>query len=240
MTVEAEEGTCEDCGGAVFRVGEGRFSLMPRFCQPCVASHLEEAAEAREAEERRQHLWDVARWRGLSGIPKHLGEFRFESIVGDGLDEAVLMAREWASGDRLGLVLSGPVGVGKTRIAVAAANEMIQSRAVRFVSAPLAIARLGSGSLSSRAREDTIADLTGETALVLDDLDKARPTEYAAEALFLAIDQRADGAAPLLVTTNLSSDELVERWPGVYGEAIVSRLQLLDAVRVEGEDRRGG
>jgi DNA replication protein DnaC len=80
--------------------------------------------------------------------------------------------------------------------------------------------------------------LTGSDALVLDDLDKTRATEFAAEAVFLAIDQRADGAAPIMLTTNLEFTGLVGRWPAPYGEAIGSRIQLFQSLVVDGQDLR--
>jgi DNA replication protein DnaC len=75
--------------------------------------------------------------------------------------------------------------------------------------------------------------------MVLDDIDKGRPTEYGAEQIFLAVDQRVTHGSSLLVTTNLGLDELRDRWPETYGPAIVSRLVgHCELVRIDGEDRR--
>jgi DNA replication protein DnaC len=243
MPTPGEFSPCERCSAPVafHRSADGKYVMRGRFCDPCIT--LIEAEERQAEAVANASALAVAsrRWRESSGIPGHLLDFRWKDLDADSELQAARDAGvRWARGEISGLILSGEVGRGKTRIAIAAANEMLESRRVHFLSAPILLARLGSGSFDSRIRQETLAILMGSDALVLDDLDKARPTEFAAEALFLAIDHRADGAGPLLVTTNLGSAAMLERWPEVYGEAIVSRLTLLEKVRIKGKDRRNG
>ena len=132
----------------------------------------------------------------------------------------------------------GPVGAGKTYSAATAAWAMLERRPLIWTSAPLLFARLGSG-LGSPARDRAVEILTSRKALVLDDLDKARPTEYGAEQIFLAVDNRVSNGVSLLATTNLSLAEISQRFPEPYGEAIASRLAGYCEVRkIEGRDRR--
>lgn len=238
---------CGVCGAAVERpVVEDapRFiaamvASMPVVCDLCGQRMEREDAERETTERARAAAGRAVQRRERSGIPEHLWSWTFASIDRPaGLERAIEAAMRWAASDLNGLILAGSVGVGKTRVAVAAANAMIDRRIVRYFSAPLLIARLGTGDFSNPLRMAALDALTGADPLVLDDLDKARPTVYAAEALFVAVDQRADGAAPLLVTTNLKLRELAELWPAPFGEAIASRLALLAGVRVEGTDRR--
>jgi DNA replication protein DnaC len=75
--------------------------------------------------------------------------------------------------------------------------------------------------------------------LILDDLDKVRPTAFAAESLFLAIDQSLTERRSLLVTTNWMPSEFAMQWPKPYGDAIVSRLVgYCELHRLTGQDRR--
>jgi DNA replication protein DnaC len=82
-----------------------------------------------------------------------------------------------------------------------------------------------------------LATLTGTSALVLDDLDKTRPTEYGAEQIFLAVDGAVTSGRALLVTTNLGLGQLAGKWPQPFGEAIASRLAGYCKVVYHGFDR---
>lgn len=113
-----------------------------------------------------------------------------------------------------------------------------RARPAALVSVPFLFARLGL-AFSDDARQEALNALAATDALVLDDIDKTRPTEYAAEQLFCAIDTRVTAGAGLLVTTNLAPSALAERFPDPYGEAIVSRLVgHCETFALEGGDRR--
>jgi hypothetical protein len=103
---------------------------------------------------------------------------------------------------------------------------------------PAALLGLVWDDIDTAGREDVIDVLIGGHALVLDDLDKSRPSEYAAEQLFAAIDTRLTEGVQLLVTTNLGTRELQTKWPEPYGDAITSRLASGEAYSVGGHDRR--
>lgn len=215
--------------------------LLKPKCPECAAAERvaeDAAARARAASARASA---VARRRFTVGVPPHLRGYGFGDIDRpEGLGRALELARAWARGDLAGLGLLGPVGVGKSRVSVAAANAALSRTRVRWYSAPVLVARLGSGEFKTRSRQDALDAMLSTCPLVLDDLDKARPTEYAAEVLFTAIDGRADGGGQLLVTTNLNGAELARRWGQPYGEALADRLQLLSWLRVSGESKRNG
>jgi DNA replication protein DnaC len=103
----------------------------------------------------------------------------------------------------------------------------------------LALSNL-SRNFGDRERETTIEALTGRSApLVLDDIDKVKPNVYAAEQLFVAIDNCLTHERPLIVTTNLLPSQLEAKWPKPHGGAIASRLAgYCEMHRVTGVDRR--
>jgi DNA replication protein DnaC len=115
------------------------------------------------------------------------------------------------------------------------------------VSVPDLIIKL-SASFGDKDRAEALKVLTGRGPLVLDDLDKIKPSAHVLSHLFTAIDARYQSGAPLFVTTNMVPSELVDFFAGdrgdaderrVAAEAIVSRL-LEHCVlhRIEGPDRR--
>lgn len=237
------DGTCR-CGRPTSRErADGRFAewlnALPLICDSCleIEERAQAAEEAREAAalERRE----LERRVTISAMPDALRRLRFEAL--DGLDGlAVAAARAWSAGELAGLVLTGSFGVGKTWLAAAAALErMARGRQVAWRVAPLLMAQLGSG-FGSPAHERAMQLLTeGRCALVLDDLDKTRPTAFGAEQIFLAVDHAVTNGRALLVTTNLSPAGLAANWPEPFGDAIVSRLLgYCRVVPVPGEDRR--
>jgi DNA replication protein DnaC len=234
---------CSKCGGDVLvDTGDPTFPSLARWaeqaiagaidvlCEECAETADEKEADAARADRRDQMIQS-------SKIPKI---FRVAFADVDGKSEPVVAAaREWAAYGG-GLVLLGPVGRGKTFLAGAAAMERMWRGPVRWLSTPALLAGLRAGYGTDEQKQAAQA-LTPQRdlALVLDDLDKARPTEASLETLFLAIDRWVSQEYPLLVTTNWTLDEVSERWEGSYGPAIASRLAgYCRIVHVKGPDRR--
>lgn len=238
-----QTGACE-CGTVVGRERPvGRFGAfldaVPFVCDDCIVHAKAEEHERAKAEEVGRSRAARDGRRRHAGLPSELRDISFSELDRAGSRAtAIDAASQWAGGAVKGVALTGPIGVGKTRIAAAAVWAMCDRRPVRWMSAPLLFARLGSG-FGSPQRNEALAVLTGKSALILDDLDKTRPTEYAAEHVFLAVDGRIDNGLPLLVTTNLSLAEIAARFVPPFGEALASRLAgYCKVVRLSGRDRR--
>lgn len=222
----------------------GRMLIVDQFepvwtivCDECGFEAGLPAREASPAVRQRMQAQQVEQWRQTSGIPTALRGLTWDDVGGH--PPAVLAAAvAFAAGETSGVLLTGAVGVGKTWLAAVAAWARIEHGQVRWFSTPTLFARLGL-SFADDARDEAVEALIGLTGLVLDDLDKCRPSEYAAEQLFCAIDNRVTAGAPLLVTTNLGLGAIAEKFPAPYGEAIASRLAgHCAAFALEGRDRR--
>jgi DNA replication protein DnaC len=190
------------------------------LCETCWATGRRDEAQIAEQREREAAHRETQHRIRISGIPDPL---RTASLVDLDLHQPIDDARRWARRELAGLLLTGSVGAGKTHTAAAAAVAALQTRKVIWCSVPTLLAHL---SMEHKAEQHLAAlnALTGTGALVLDDLDKARPTDYGAERIFAAIDSRTAAGAQLLVTTNLELSEIATRYPQPYGEAIASRL----------------
>lgn len=211
----------------------------PLWCDECIAAaeaDRERAEQEAAATRRADHL---PRRIEMAGLPAAHHAKRIRDL--DHTNELREAALRWSLGSLPGLVLTGDVGRGKTTLAGAAALEMLHGgRDLIWTSAPLLMARLGSG-FDTEQRAWALVALAGRKPLVLDDIDKARPTEYGAEQIFLAVDTRVEHGLPLLVTTNLPLSELAGRWVPPYGEALASRLYgYCQVMNVTGIDRRLG
>ena len=221
--------TCRECGAtwnAQPAILFGRKVSPPSLCDTCLDADLEAAAK----DKRRQDF--VARI-ARSGLPAEK-----QNLKVDG--PAATRAAQWANGDLPVLILTGPVGVGKTHLAAAATWQALHTRTVRWVEVARAMTQLRA-SFGDQARARALSALTGSDSVVLDDLDKVPATEQGLAAIFGAIDARIASGAPLLVTMNIGLSELAHRLDpkGLgAGEAIASRLQVGALVGLQGEDRR--
>ncbi len=168
-------------------------------------------------------------------VPWRFKDFRLETHPNR---RAAKEVQEWvASGfdNRENLMLVGPVGSGKTGLAIGAMREIYMTDAVcRFDTF--------SGYLDQLRPKDTpsldaleMDHLTSAGLLVIDDLGTQKMTDWVAERLYLIVNDRYQNGLPMIVTTNLTGDELDR----MLGERIMSRLSTSSRmVAVGGSDLR--
>lgn len=130
------------------------------------------------------------------------------------------------------VLLLGPVGVGKSHAAVAAARlRFDRGTEVRFLPVVELLDMLRPGG-----PENALYDLADLELLVLDDLGSERPTEWTAERLYALVNRRWLEQRPTICTTNLAPAEL----EAAVGPRVYSRLVGNGSVGIalSGPDRR--
>lgn len=135
-----------------------------------------------------------------------------------------------------GLLLFGNVGTGKTFISSCIANALIDSGHACLVTNFARLVNTIQGMFEGK--QDYIDSLNKFDLLIIDDLASERDTEYMAEIVQNIIDSRYRAGLPLIITTNLTSDEL--KHPNeIRKQRIYSRLfEMCLPVEVTGADRR--
>lgn len=110
-----------------------------------------------------------------------------------------------ALSDNMGLVLWGDVGTGKTFFAACIANALVEQN----VSVKMTNFSTILNDLFAETDKNKYLDrLNDHGLLIIDDLGIERGTEYALEQVYNVIDTRYKSGKPLIVTTNLTLDEL--------------------------------
>lgn len=155
-----------------------------------------------------------------------------------------------------GLMFAGPVGTGKTHIAIAIAATLIQTRGIEaaFVDVRELLDRLRSSydSDSADSQAKILKPILEADLVVIDELGAARPSDWVFETQELLIGQLYNRMTPVIVTTNLANLPAGGQEPSSYqraarpdtlGDRIGSRMfsrlqQMCTTVVVNGPDWR--
>lgn len=122
-----------------------------------------------------------------------------------------------------GLMITGPVGSGKTFLACAAANALIDNGLeVLFVIVPDLLDQIrASYDTSNRDTEHDLMDSARSVGvLILDDLGAHNYTDWVRNKLYTIINYRLNNRLPTLITTNLDLHELEQ----YLGQRTTSRI----------------
>lgn len=136
-----------------------------------------------------------------------------------------------------GLLLYGGVGTGKSYMAACIANAVIdQDYSCKYTN----FGRLANSLMACEygEKQSYLDSLQRYSLLIIDDLGSERDTEFMNEVVYSVIDARHVSQLPLIVTTNLTADEL-KHPKNIHSERIFSRLfEMCIPVEVKGKDRR--
>ena len=198
--------------------------------------NLMEEWKRRDREER------IGRFRKCAfGEARLLYRCTFDRDNGDvpQLDLARRYAEHWEDMERenQGLLLWGSTGTGKTFAAACVANALVERLVtVRMTTLGQVLLRLF--GLDGGARMEYLEDLVGCRLLILDDFGMERQTQYAQEQVYELINRRYLSGRPMIVTTNLTHQELTQT-PELERRRIYDRvLERCVPVRFDGANQR--
>ena len=199
---------CGICHEPREKVVPGLLSLFgtdrrPRLCR-CQQTLLE-AQEQEERERKKQER--ILRLRELCFQGASLADATFAGSTVDSppLERCRRYAEAWAEAceAHIGLLLWGPPGTGKSFAAACVANHLLQQEIpVRMIKLTQLL------NCGFREREDTLCQLLRVPLLIIDDYGMERETEYSLEIIFSLLDGRMESGRPLILTTNLTLEEL--------------------------------
>lgn len=154
----------------------------------------------------------------------------------DSLRNAFRASQEYAQNPQGWLLLQGAYGCGKTHLAAAIGNDVVEKRGLStlFITTPDLLDSLRFAYNDPDVTfEQRLNEIRNVPLLIMDDFGTENATRWAQEKLFQILNYRYINQFPTIITTNLSLDELESR--------IRSRLQddrLVQSLKIIAPDFR--
>jgi DNA replication protein DnaC len=210
-------------------------------CERAAEQEHKETQERKAYEQRRANLRALTfGWLGDLWADKELSTKTFMAFDEDRQPDAIAMIQcfldDLMSGNQHGtLILYGPYGTGKTHLLAALCNSLHeQGKECLFASSVNLF-----GAIQDRiGRGESYVSLVNKAIhtplLVLDDIDKAKHTDFREEIYFSIIDGRVKRELPTAISTNRLAE-----LESFVGGAVWSRLKIGQiAIEMTGSDYR--
>lgn len=209
----------------------------PCLCKCAIEQRQREEAERKAAEFRNK----IKEYRRIGFPESEMANWTFENA--DGSNEKIMTAMknyvanfEEFRKQGKGLLLFGTVGTGKTYAAACVANALIDKGYPVLMTNFARIANTVSGMFEGK--QEYYDSLNRFPLLVLDDLSAERKTEYMQEIVFNVIDSRYRAGLPLIITTNLTNEEIKHPSELAYQRTFSRLIEMCLPIKVEGVDKR--
>ncbi len=206
----------------------------------CLCQHLvDEQAEQEEKEKRIAHEKYIMRLRQEAFSSSMMIDWTFEN---SGDSKLIQIVKNYADNFKLmfeqgeGLLLYGDVGNGKTYAAACVVNDLINKGVPCLMTNFARLINTLQGMYEGK--QEYIDSLNDYKLLVIDDLGIERKTDFMDEQVFSILDARYQSGLPLIITTNLTNDELKHPADRAKSRIYDRLLERCHPVEVTGASKR--
>lgn len=269
---------CEHCGKPRYTqgfwlCGKVRWNLKgPERCDcpEAVAEHEREKAEREAAENAKREAERAERMRdrvreiiGASGMHTRFLRRTFDTYQPTPENQRALVAcKKYADNfreklpsnnpepGRNGLFITGPKGTGKTHLAAAIANQLMQEGTAVVCMTMIDLLDRIKQTFEKQKQwgvsESGVLNTYKEVPLlIIDDMGKEPATEWAVSKIYAIINARYEAYLPTIITTNYTDSELVKRLTpretgdSTTADATIDRLrEMCSAIVTTGDSWR--
>lgn len=214
----------------------GNEKKFPCLCD-CEIKEQEEAEQRIKEMTRNAEIRNNRRW----GIrDDKLREWTFEKDDNSDPQFMKLLKKysekkDLMKSENMGMFIYGEKGTGKSFGAACLANALIDQGERVLMST---FANLEREIFDSHEKNQTIADIMSYDFLIIDDFGTERDTEYQKEMLFTVIDERYKTNKPLILTSNISYQELAQNLSSRDGRVYDRIIEMCEPVFKKGKSKR--
>lgn len=213
----------------------GKERIVTCMCQ-CEADRRRRLQQEREAQERMESI------RKLRTSAIQFQGYRDCTFAADDgknpvqMDLAKRYVKKWQQmyRENIGLLLWGDVGTGKTFFAACIANALTDQMEPTLMTNFTQISEL----MGFDGTNQYLAELKKYKLLALDDLGAERQSDYMMERVFGIIDARYKDKQPVIITTNLTLQEIKHPTDLRYKRIYDRMLEMCVPIKFGGQSRR--
>lgn len=235
MEEELIEKVCNECGGKqqykILQLGKSKIELIQKRCK-CL-EEKENAfrekqridKERKKQEERREHIEQLKR--------KCMLDMKFKNSTfsnwnkSESSRKVIEVCKNYYTNfnqnysENIGMILNGGVGIGKTYAVSSIANELINDEiSVICVSINSLLRRFKDNYSNGISENVVLKEISEVKLLIIDDLGTEQSSEWFNTIFYEIIDNRYRQDKPLIITTNLTIDQIEKK----YHARITSRI----------------
>ena len=196
--------------------------------------------EREAAEQQRKHRDKVEELKRRGFTDPAMREWTFANDNGRNpqMKTARFYVEHWEDmkAGNIGYLLWGSVGTGKSYLAGCIANALMEKEiSVRMTNFALILNDLAA---TFEGKNEYISNLCRYPLLILDDFGMERDTAYGLEQVYSVIDSRYRSRRPLIVTTNLTLQQIQNPTDTAYARIYDRLLEMCAPVRFTGGNFR--
>ena len=232
-------GKCHTPKEAYFPEKQAALFGRDRHPAECDCQRAErEKREAKEASHRHREEVERLKRRGFTDPAMQNWTFENDNGKCPQMGKARSYVEQWEQmkAGNYGLILWGKVGAGKSYLAGCIANALMEQEVSVCMTNFAAI--LNDLAASFGGRNEYISRLCSFPLLILDDFGMERGTEYGLEQVYNVIDSRYLSGRPLIVTTNLTLEDLQHPEDTAHARIYDRLIEMCSPVRFTGSNFR--
>lgn len=250
---ESETEFCQRCGSPVRYVSFAAAKRPIRLACECILKEkrMQEAQERKKQEKVIRHKLVLSSGLNLSQQGMTFDTFQVTPETQRAVKICKAFSERWRESKGKGILLTGGVGCGKSHLAAAICNQVIadfdSEKMVKQRFSDVHLERCcpvrfqSSVELYSSLRQEmksggeTLKKCKESPLLILDDLGAERGSGWVTERLFELVDYRMGNKLPMVITTNLTAQQLSY----TFGERIMDRVRSMCClVELSGASKR--